>query len=77
MKGIAITMGANSTGFAIDLSGSASGALGAIKFAAGSTGAGTATIGAANCPAVTAAGVFTWIKAVASDNSVIYIPAWK
>lgn len=41
-----------------------------------STGAGSAALGA-NCPAVTAAAPYTWIKVKTSNASVCYIPVWK
>lgn len=40
------------------------------------TGAGSAALGA-NSPAVTNTAPYTWIRAVSSDGSTIYIPAWK
>lgn len=40
------------------------------------TGAGSATLGS-NCPAVTAAGVYTWLKITTSDGSAGFIPIWK
>lgn len=42
-----------------------------------STGAGTALLGATNCPASTLSAVYTWITAVAADGSTVYIPCWK
>ena len=41
------------------------------------TGGGNAAFGAANCPAVTATAVNTWLKFTKSDGSQLYIPAWK
>jgi hypothetical protein len=41
-----------------------------------SAGAGVTALGT-NCPAVTATAIYTWIKAVAADASVVWIPAWK
>jgi hypothetical protein len=29
------------------------------------------------CPAITCTAAYTWIKAMANDGSIIYIPAWK
>jgi hypothetical protein len=50
---------------------------GLMKFAGtNSTGAGSAALGA-NCPAVTATAPYTWIKAISSDGSTVYIPCWK
>lgn len=40
------------------------------------TGAGSAALGA-NCPAVTATAPYTWLKAISSDGSTVYIPCWK
>jgi hypothetical protein len=39
-------------------------------------GAGSAALGA-NCPATTATAPYTWLKALASDGSTVYLPAWK
>lgn len=47
-----------------------------IKFNAGTTGAGSAALGA-NSPAVTNTAPFTWLQATASDGSAVFIPAWK
>jgi hypothetical protein len=41
-----------------------------------STGAGSALLGA-NCPAVTVAAPYKWIKARTSDTSTVYFPVWK
>jgi hypothetical protein len=50
---------------------------GLIQFAGtNTTGAGSAALGA-NCPATTATAPYTWIKAFAADNSIVYIPCWK
>ena len=40
------------------------------------TGAGSAALGS-NCPAVTASAPYTWITALSSDGSTVYIPCWK
>lgn len=40
------------------------------------SGVGAALLGA-NCPAVTVAAPYTWIKVETSDGSVGYIPVWK
>lgn len=29
------------------------------------------------CPAVTCTAAYTWVKAIAADNSVVYFPVWK
>ena len=42
-----------------------------------STGSGTATIGAANCPAVTPSAIYKWLFIKLSDGSSVYIPCWK
>jgi len=59
---------------------SASGVLsiGALPKFAGTntTGSGTALLGA-NSPAVTNTAPYTWIEAVSSDGSTVYLPAWK
>ncbi|MEI6282632.1 MAG: hypothetical protein WCP82_07940 [Alphaproteobacteria bacterium] len=50
---------------------------GTVKFGgSNSTGAGAAVLGA-NSPASTLTAPYTWIKAVSSDGSTVYIPAWK
>lgn len=50
---------------------------GVVKFGGtNTTGAGTALLGT-NSPAVTVAAPYTWIEAVSSDGSTVYIPAWK
>ncbi len=41
-----------------------------------STGAGSALLGT-NCPAVTATAPYTWISALSSDGSTVFIPVWK
>lgn len=40
------------------------------------TGSGSAALGS-NCPAATASAPHTWIKAISSDGSTVYIPCWK
>lgn len=47
-----------------------------VKFAEGSTGAGSAALGA-NSPAATVTAPYTWIKVASADGSTVYIPAWK
>ncbi len=42
-----------------------------------STGAGSALLGATNCPAVTVTAVYKWVKMILSDGSVVYMPVWK
>ena len=50
---------------------------GNLKFGGlNTTGAGTALLGT-NCPADTSSAPYTWIKVLAADNSVCYIPVWK
>lgn len=47
------------------------------KFAGtNSTGAGSAALGS-NSPATTNTAPYTWIKAISSDGSTVYLPAWK
>lgn len=50
---------------------------GTLTFASNSTGAGTALLGATNCPAVTLSAPYTWQKVICADASVGYIPIWK
>jgi hypothetical protein len=49
---------------------------GQLKFAAGTTGSGSAALGA-NSPAVTNTAPYTWLQVTASDGSQLYVPAWK
>ena len=50
---------------------------GVIKFGGqNTTGAGSASLGS-NSPATTNTAPYTWIRAVSSDGSTIYIPGWK
>jgi hypothetical protein len=46
------------------------------KIKNGSTGAGSAALGA-NCPATTLTAPYSWLKMLAPDGSVVYVPAWK
>ena len=41
-----------------------------------STGAGAAALGA-NCPAITLAAPYKWLKLQSDDGSIIYVPGWK
>jgi hypothetical protein len=41
-----------------------------------STAAVAGVIGS-TCPAITCTAAFTWVKAIAADNSVVYFPVWK
>jgi len=43
---------------------------------AGSTGSGSAALGA-NCPATTLTAPFTWLRVIGPDGSILRIPAWK
>lgn len=47
-----------------------------VKIANNATGAGNAALGA-NCPAVTPAAPYTWLKLYSGDGSTVYVPAWK
>lgn len=47
-----------------------------VKFNEGSTGAGSAALGA-NCPAVTVTAPYTWMKFASADGSTVFVPAWK
>ena len=50
---------------------------GTLKFGGqNTTGAGSAAL-SNNCPATTATAPYTWIRAVSSDGSTVYIPCWK
>ena len=50
---------------------------GVIRFnGQNTTGAGSAALGS-NSPATTNTAPYTWIRAVSSDGSTVYIPAWK
>ena len=51
--------------------------IGLMKFAGtNTTGGGSASLGA-NSPASTNTAPYTWIQAISSDGSTVYIPAWK
>lgn len=72
----ATTLNLNST---FSISGSSAGLgtiTGQLKFAAGTTGSGSAALGA-NSPAVTNTAPYTWLQVTASDGSQLYVPAWK
>jgi lysophospholipase L1-like esterase len=48
-----------------------------VKFAGtNTTGSGIASLGS-NCPAGIATAPYTWIQALASDGSIVYLPAWR
>ena len=47
-----------------------------VKFKHCTTGSGTASMWT-NCPAIDTTKPYTWIKVMASDGSVCYMPAWK
>jgi hypothetical protein len=50
---------------------------GSLRFnGTNSTGAGSAALGS-NSPAVTNTAPYTWITAISSDGSTVYIPCWK
>jgi hypothetical protein len=50
---------------------------GVVKFdGANATGSGSAVLGA-NCPAVTPAAPYTWVRAVSADGSTVFFPVWK
>ena len=50
---------------------------GVVKFAGtNSTGSGSALLGA-NSPATVVSAPYTWIKAIASDGTTVFLPAWK
>ncbi len=69
---VAIRCGATTDRWGVD----ANGILNNHVSGSESTGAGTALL-STNCPAVTAAAPYKWIKLILSDASVVYIPAWK
>lgn len=41
------------------------------------SGAGTAALGIANCPASTLSAPYRWLTMKAEDGSTVYVPAWK
>lgn len=49
---------------------------GLVSFKNGSTGSGSAALGA-NSPAVTNTAPYTWLKLKSPDGSTVYVPAWK
>lgn len=50
---------------------------GAVKFGGSNSTAAVAGVVGVTCPAVTCTAAYTWIKAIAADNSVVYFPVWK
>ena len=50
---------------------------GNLMFDTDGVGAGTASLGTLNCPAITLTAPYTWITALSSDGSTVYMPAWK
>lgn len=50
---------------------------GLIKVFGNTTGAGTVLGFGTNCPATTLTAPFTWIKLLAADGSIVYVPAYK
>jgi len=60
----------------IDFSGIPTKVTSSLQFGTNTTGAGSASLGT-NSPATTNTGPYTWIQAKSSDNSTVYIPAWK
>lgn len=47
------------------------------KFATAATGATTALLATANCPAITGTQPYVWMTVISSDGSTVYVPAWK
>jgi hypothetical protein len=50
---------------------------GQLKNGQDGTGAGTAVLSGANCPAVTVGAPHVWVKMIASDGDQVFLPAWK
>lgn len=50
---------------------------GPIKIGVNTTGAGTALLGASNCPAGTLSAPYNWLKFLSPDGSTVYVPGWK
>lgn len=50
---------------------------GIMQYNTGTTGSGTASIGAINCPAANVSAVSTWLQFQNSAGNTIYVPAWK
>lgn len=49
-----------------------------IKFTSAMTATGVGVpLWGANCPAATVAAPYTWLRVIAPDGSVIYIPGYK
>lgn len=81
VKDATATTGATSVQFDIGAGQSSTSTIltlgGVIRFnGQNTTGAGSAALGS-NSPAVTNSAPYTWIRAVSSDGSTVYIPAWK
>ena len=69
---LTVTPGAAQTAASVVLS------LGGVpKFGGTNTAASTAALLGSNCPAVTCTAAYTWVEAVSSDGSTVYIPVWK
>jgi hypothetical protein len=47
------------------------------RFGGTNTTAAVAGLIGTTCPAVTCTAAYTWVKAIAADNSVVYFPVWK
>lgn len=47
------------------------------RFGGSNSTAAVAGVIGATCPAITCTAAYTWVKAIAADNSVVYFPVWK
>jgi hypothetical protein len=47
------------------------------QFQTSQGGSGTAALGLLNCPAGVLSAPFTWLKVLAPDGSICWVPAWK
>ncbi len=50
---------------------------GVLKIGTSATGATTALLATANCPATTGTSPYVWFKLKAPDGSLVYVPGWK
>jgi hypothetical protein len=50
---------------------------GIMKFGGSNATASVAGVIGTTCPAITCTAAYTWIRAMSSDGSTVYLPAWK
>lgn len=68
----------NITGNTIELQSGFTLSVQTVKFTSGMTATGVGvTLWGTNCPAGTVSAPYTWIRVIAPDGSVCFIPAYK